>query len=250
MIGVILINKIIKLYKDWKKCNKRFVRFGTMVKPTLDEANDSFMCYLRERDVTLADTSLSIDSLNYYWDFCQYIISFVPGLITGSFFTQEETNVAITIPIVIISCIMWYIAFILIKKFMQRTSAYLVYSEYNFVRSVLQQYKDLYENDIVVGHKIVQAYNNSKIKIPLNAESIYSEKMQNPKYYKNVFHVIVNDGHYEFLYVWYSNKNYNSFNTSSKKDFVRLCKEQIGKDWDNINNQHFSFQKLLPLHKR
>ena len=244
MIGVILINKIIKLYKDWKKGNKQFVRFGTVVKSTLDEANDSFLCYLRDHDVTIADTNLSIDSLNYYWDFCQYIISFVPGLITGSFFAQKETSVALTIPVVIISCIMWYIALILIKKFMQRTSTNLVYSEYNFVRSVLQQYKDLYVNDIMSGHKIVQVYNKSKIKIPINAESIYSEKMQHPKYYKNIFYVVVNDGYHEFQYTWYSNKNYNSFNTSAKKDFVRLCKEQIGKDWDNIDNQHFAFRKL------
>lgn len=245
MIGVILINKIIKLYKDWKKSHRQFVRFGTMVKSTVNEANDSFLCYLREHNISSVDLNLSIDSFNYYWNFCQYIISYVPGLITGRFFAQKETNVVITIPIIIISCIMWYIALILMKNFMQSESSSLGYSEYNFVRSVLQQYKDLYTNDIVAGHKIVQVYNNSKIKIPVNAESLYGDKMQCPKYYKNVFHIVVNDGHQEFQYVWYSNKDYNSFNTSAKKDFIRLCKEQIGKDWDNINNQHFSFKKLL-----
>lgn len=245
MIGVFPINKIVKLYKSWKKENKRFVRCGKIVKSTFDEANDSFLCYLRTHDVTSADINLGLDSLNFYWDFCQYIISFVPGLITGSILGQNETDIAITIPISIIVSVVWYIALILIKKFMQRVSNNLVYYEYSFVRSVLQQYKDLYTDDIRTGHKIVQIYNNSKVKIPVNAESLYGDKMQCPKYYKNVFHIVVNDGHQEFQYVWYSNKNYNSFNSSTKKDFVRLCKEQIGKDWDNINNQHFSFKKLL-----
>lgn len=244
MIGVFSINKITKIYKEWKKENKKFVRRGKMVESTLDEANDSFLCYLRKHNVTLADVNLGLDSFNFYWDFCQYVISFVPGLITGSFLEQNETGVAITIPIVIVVGFVCYIALIFIKKFMLRISSNLVYSEYNFVRSALQQYKDLYANDIATGHKIVQIYNKMKVKIPVNAEIIYGEKIQCPKYYKTVFHIVVNDGHQDFSYIWYSNKNYNSFNTSAKKEFIRLCKEQIGKDWDNIDNQHFSFEKI------
>lgn len=234
----------MQLYQEWKKQNKRFVRFGRFKEGTLEEARESFLYYLRTNNVSLANVDIELDTFPFYWDFCQFIIASIPSFIAGNALGKNDVATSITIPVAIGTSIICYILLKLIVKIAQNTSKGIALSEYNFVRLVLKRFKELYSDDLYNGNKVVQIRGNNMVSIPLNAVKIYGEKMRQAEYYYNVFYVVMSDNQQDFPYVWYSNKNYNSWNHTVRNDFFRLCKDQIGENWSNVSAHKISFNKL------
>ena len=228
-------NRVKKFFGEWKQQNPQFFKGEYIHKDLYEEAVKSLLSFLRTKNVTLIDCNIELNKESsrstLLSNLTSMAISWLFGFISG--LTQGlMAHIYVVIFIILLYCII----FNTIKNVRTVSKQHL--HETYFLQIVLQEYVALYGNEILVANKLVELSNNVLVNIPFNAESIYSERMRLSKYYQNAFTVTVNNNGQYFNYVVYSNSN-----NCSHANFVRLCKEQIGKNWNGIDKEQIDIEK-------
>ena len=231
-----------KLYKRWKKENKEFFKCGVVRHGCYSQAIQSLLNYWRMNNVTIDDVDLISDYIGFKWVLFNLVVSslvsFALGYLVnrlGIIKTPAQFLLVSILGLVVMSIVSWWT----FKKAKEYT-----FSTLNFCKNAGVQYKELYKDELTNKNKLVELRDKSLVEIPHNYEFIYDSAMTKTWYYDQAFKVSVSDSGRTYIYIWYSNKNYSTLGTDAKNHFVKLCKEQIGINWKNINSHKIIFDRL------
>ncbi|MBQ8626127.1 MAG: hypothetical protein IJ419_08200 [Agathobacter sp.] len=222
-------NRARMLFVEWKQANPQFFKNKRINKDLYADAAESLLSFLRTKKLSLIDCKIELSTEPIRWTYISIYASMVISYACGWYMPNIKDIPTWQVAVILLILfgairLLAYISKITISK------NYL--EETHFLQIVLERYVELYGDDLATENKLVELFGGQLVKIPANAESIYSEQMQLSKYYQNAFIITVDNNGQKFDYVVYSNGV-----NCSMDDFVGLCKDQIDKNWDTDKHQ-------------
>lgn len=228
-------NRARTLFIQWKKNNPQFFKNKHIKKDLYKDAIESLVSYFRINELSLIDCKIELSTDPIRWTYISIYASAMVSYACGLFMPDVQD---MSIWQMIIAPIALFCASFLLGYFLSITIGKNYLEEPHFLQIALERYVELYIDESKAKSDLVELSNNQLVKIPTNAEFIYSERMKLLKYYQNTFIITVNNNGQKFDYVVYSNSE-----SCSTANFIRLCKEQIGKNWNGIDKQQIVITK-------
>ena len=223
------------LYIEWKQANPQFFKNKRINKDLYADAAESLLSFLRTKKLSLIDCKIELSTEPIRWTYISIYASMVISYVCGWSMpdikyipTWQVVGVALVL-FGVIRLLAYILNIIISKNYLEET---------HFLQIVLERYVELYGDDLATENKLMELFGGQLVKIPANAETIYSERMQLAKYYQNAFIITANNNGQKFDYILYSNSD-----NCSPANFIRLCKEQIGKNWNGIDKQQIDIIK-------
>ena len=220
---------------EWEQSNPQFLKGESIKKDLYIDAAESLLSFLRRKQLSLIDCDIELSTDSIRWTYISIFISVTVSCalsFLGFFIPNNFPLIAFDIFLFLL----FVICFDTIKASYNISKNHLFH--FHFLQIVLKRYIELYRDDLKTENKIIDLLNGSFVSVPSSAETLHSERMQLAKYYQNAFIITVNNNGQKFDYILYSNSD-----NCSPANFIRLCKEQIGKNWNGIDKQQIVITK-------
>lgn len=239
-----LRNRSEEIYLEWERRNPKFFNGKDIRKDLYADAVESLMCFFRTKRLSLVNCDIEIGTEPIRWTYLSVYLSTWVGLALN-WITQTAQSESLVCNLIFdIMPFIITIAWVIIAIQKEAKLNYL--SRRHFLQIVLKRYRELYYDDLNNGNKIVELKDGILVAIPMQAESIYEGSPRSIKYYIHAYLVEVADNGRAFQYVWYSNVMRHSSNETNKGIFIKLCKEQMGKNWGRVDLNKISLQEIQP----